>query len=182
MRNATGQEDRSGSVRDAARAISCRAEPARGHGTATTTGTWTQMERSRRCIRSQPRNNRQRRCRKQSRGRGGSQSGGDGRTGGRHHHQSEKRDQLNSNSKRSASTSGKTAGCCEDRAHASSHTDDQETSEVATDKGQKSLNHPEKMSTGEPVPYGHEGYPENRETPDDSEDSEPRSRIWPHHF
>ena len=55
---------------------------------------------------------------------------------------------------------------------------------MATDKDQKSLNRPGKsiVSTGGLVATGYQGYPENPETPGDSEDSELESRIWPHHF
>ena len=52
---------------------------------------------------------------------------------------------------------------------------------VATDKDQKSLNREEKsvISTGELVATEYQGCSENPEIP---EDSEPKSRIWPHHF
>ena len=52
---------------------------------------------------------------------------------------------------------------------------------VATDKDQKSLNRQEKsvMSTGELAAAGYQRCSENPEIP---EDSEPKSRIWPHHF
>ena len=55
---------------------------------------------------------------------------------------------------------------------------------VATDEDQKSLNRQENsiISTGELVASGNQGYPENPQTPEDSEDSDPESRIWPHHF
>ena len=53
---------------------------------------------------------------------------------------------------------------------------------VAAGKDQKYLNHQEKISTGEPVAPGFQEYPEDLQTPEDSEDSEPESRIWPHHF
>ena len=104
MRNATGQEDWSGSVRDAHVQFSAmrtlpedmgqrqrqvpghrwnvpvtfkciRDASGASHGTTGNDAVGSSLE-----------------------GRGGSQSGGDGRTGGRHHHQSEKRDQPNSNS------------------------------------------------------------------------------------
>ena len=61
-------------------------------------------------------------------GGGGSQSCGDGRTGGRHHYQSEKRNQSKKRGATQTTTSGKTAGRCGDCAHARSHTDDQEES------------------------------------------------------
>ena len=50
---------------------------------------------------------------------------------------------------------------------------------VATDKDQKFLNRQEKsiMSTGELVATGYQGYPENQQTPKDSEDSELEHRI-----
>ena len=53
---------------------------------------------------------------------------------------------------------------------------------VAADKDQKYLNHQEKISSGEPVAPGYQGYPENLQIPEDSGDSQPISRIWPHHF
>ena len=53
---------------------------------------------------------------------------------------------------------------------------------VAADKDQEYLNHQERISTGEPVAPRYQGYPENPQTPEDSEKSEPESRTWPHHF
>ena len=55
---------------------------------------------------------------------------------------------------------------------------------VATGKDQKSLNRQEKsiISIGELVAAEHQGCSENQETPEDSEDSKLKSRIWPHHF
>ena len=55
---------------------------------------------------------------------------------------------------------------------------------VATDKDQKPLNRQEKsvISTGELVATENQGYSGNPGVPEDSEDSEPQSRIWPHHF
>ena len=38
------------------------------------------------------------------------------------------------------------------------------------------------VSTGRPAAPGCQGYPENPQTPEDSEGSEPESRIWPLHF
>ena len=55
---------------------------------------------------------------------------------------------------------------------------------MATGKDQKSLNRQEKsiISIGELVAAEHQGCSENPETPEDSEDSKLKSRIWPHHF
>ena len=55
---------------------------------------------------------------------------------------------------------------------------------VATDKDQKSVNPQEKsvISTGKPVATEYQGCSEKLEIPEDSEDSEPESRIWPHDF
>ena len=53
---------------------------------------------------------------------------------------------------------------------------------VAADKDQKYLNHQENISTRESVAPGYQRYPENPQTPEYSEDSEPESRIWPHNF
>ena len=53
---------------------------------------------------------------------------------------------------------------------------------VAADKDQEYLNHQERISTGELVAPRYQGYPENPQTPEDSEKSEPESRTWPHHF
>ena len=55
---------------------------------------------------------------------------------------------------------------------------------VATEQDQKSLNRHEKSikSTGELVATGYQGCREKPETPEDSEDLELESRIWPHHF
>ena len=55
---------------------------------------------------------------------------------------------------------------------------------VATDKDQKSLNRQEKsvISTGELVATEYQGCSENPEHSEDSEDSEPKSQVWPHHF
>ena len=61
-------------------------------------------------------------------GGGGSQRSGDGRAGGRSHHQLERRDQSKEEGATQATASGKTAGCCEDCTHTCSHADDQETS------------------------------------------------------
>ena len=38
------------------------------------------------------------------------------------------------------------------------------------------------VSTGKPVATGYQGCSGNPEIPEDSEGSEPKSRIWPHHF
>ena len=102
MCKATGQDDQNGSVREAARAMPCttrREERATEHGTETTAGTWTHTESSghlqthQRCVRRKPRHGQQRRLKSSLEDGGGFRSCEDGRTGGRHHHQAEKRDQ-----------------------------------------------------------------------------------------
>ena len=44
------------------------------------------------------------------------------------------------------------------------------------------MNFRERVCTGKLVVPGYEGYPANRGTPGNSEDSETEGRIWPHHF
>ena len=130
--NATGQDDQSGRVRDAARAVSCRTRRAEGfkeHGPETTPGTQTEssghLQTHQRCIR-------------ESHGTSSNEAVGSSlerrrvsklvRWQDKRKTSSAKRDQSKMRGATRSTASGKTAGHCEDCAHASSHTDDQENS------------------------------------------------------